>query len=403
MNIVIVGGGVSGVISAISIAHNSNFKVLILERNDKLLKKLLLTGNGRCNYFNEDRSIRNYHSKNMSLVSNFINDYNLDRVLRFYDDIGIVPKIKNGYYYPYSNQASSVYDCLVSELDSLGVDVKYNYLVNDIKRDQDKFIINDSIVCDKLILSTGSCAYPKTGSDGMGYEFLRSLGHNIIEPCPALVQLVSDNKYCSMVSGVRSDVVLSLYEDGEFIASEEGEVQLTDYGISGICTFNLSHYVSRGLIEGKNEVIKVNFIPFIKEDYMEWFYNFSCAHRTKNIFELLSGFMNKKVINMILKYNDIKKDDFYYELSFDKKRKFIKSLTEFSYNIIGTKGFSFGQICNGGVDLECINMKSCESKVIPNLYITGELLDINGNCGGYNLMMCVISGLLAGDDISDKS
>ena len=137
MNIVIVGGGVSGVISAISIAHNSNFKVLILERNDKLLKKLLLTGNGRCNYFNEDRSIRNYHSKNMSLVSNFINDYNLDRVLRFYDDIGIVPKIKNGYYYPYSNQASSVYDCLISELDSLEVDVKYNYLVNDIKCDQD--------------------------------------------------------------------------------------------------------------------------------------------------------------------------------------------------------------------------------------------------------------------------
>ncbi len=403
MNIVIVGGGVSGVISAIRICQNSNYKVLILERNDKLLKKLLLTGNGRCNYFNEDRSTLNYHSENMELVNEFITDYNLDRVLKFYDDIGIIPKIKNGYYYPYSNQASSVYDCLVSEVLSLGVEVKYNYLVNDIKRDNDKFIINDSIVCDKLIISCGSCAYPKTGSDGMGYEFLRKLGHNIIEPVPALVQLVSDNKYCSMVSGVRSDVVLSLYEEDKFISSEEGEVQLTDYGISGICTFNLSHYVSRGLINGKSEVIKVNFIPFIKDDYMEWFYNFSCCHRSKNIFELLSGFMNKKIINMILKYNDIKDDEFYYDLSFDKKRDLIKSLTEFSYNIVGTKGFSSGQICNGGVNLSCINMRSCESLVVPNLYITGELLDINGNCGGYNLMMCVISGLLVGDDISDKS
>ena len=401
-DIVIIGGGVSGIVSAIK-SFNGRNRITILERNDKCLKKLLLTGNGRCNYFNDDTSISNYHSMREDLLDKVINSDNMSRVLDFYNELGIIPKIKNGYYYPFSNQASTVRDALMFEVMKLGVSIKYNYLVEKIERSNNKFIINDSIVCDKVIIATGSCSYPKTGSDGMGYDFLRKFGHNIIKPLPALVQLNSDFKYCRELSGIRSDVMLSLYEDDEFISSSVGEVQLTDYGISGICTFNLSHYVSRGLIEGKNEVIKVNFIPFIKEDYMEWFYNFSCAHRTKNIFELLSGFMNKKVINMILKYNDIKKDDFYYELSFDKKRKFIKSLTEFSYNIIGTKGFSFGQICNGGVDLECINMKSCESKVIPNLYITGELLDINGNCGGYNLMMCVISGLLVGDDISDKS
>ena len=401
-DIVIIGGGVSGIVSAIK-SFNGRNRITILERNDKCLKKLLLTGNGRCNYFNDDTSISNYHSMREDLLDKVINSDNMCRVLDFYDELGIIPKIKNGYYYPFSNQASTVRDALMFEVMKLGISIKYNYLVEKIKRSNNKFIINDSIVCDKVIIATGSCSYPKTGSDGMGYDFLRKFGHNIIKPLPALVQLNSDFKYCRELSGIRSDVILSLYEDDEFISSSVGEVQLTDYGISGICTFNLSHFVTRGLDVGKKEVIKVNFLPFIKDNYMEWFNNYSNKHKDKNIYMLLCNILNYKLVKVILKVCSIDNETYYNELDYNSRSLLIDNLTNFKFNIVSTKDFNFSQVCNGGVSLDEVNLSTFESLIVDGLYITGEVLDINGNCGGYNLICAVISGILVGDDLSDKS
>ena len=165
MKTAIVGGGVSGVITAIYAARN-NKDVVILERNDKLLKKLLLTGNGRCNYFNDDQNISHYHSSIPSLLNNIIKEENINELLSFYNKLGIIPKIRDGYYYPYSNQASSVRNILLKELEHLNIEVKLNYLVEDIKIDNG-FIINNELKVDKLVLSAGSKTYPKTGSDGM--------------------------------------------------------------------------------------------------------------------------------------------------------------------------------------------------------------------------------------------
>lgn len=401
-DIVIIGGGVSGVVSAIK-SFNGRNRITILERNDKCLKKLLLTGNGRCNYFNDDTSISNYHSMREDLLDKVINSDNMSRVLDFYNELGIIPKIKNGYYYPFSNQASTVRDALMFEVMKLGISIKYNYLVEKIKRSNNKFIINDSIVCDKVIIATGSCSYPKTGSDGMGYDFLRKFGHNIIKPLPALVQLNSDFKYCRELSGIRSDVILSLYEDDEFISSSVGEVQLTDYGISGICTFNLSHFVTRGLDVGKKEVIKVNFLPFIKDNYMEWFNTYSNKHNDKNIYMLLCNILNYKLVKVILKVCSIDNETYYNELDYNSRSLLIDNLTNFKFNIVSTKDFNFSQVCNGGVSLDEVNLSTFESLIVDGLYITGEVLDINGNCGGYNLICAVISGILVGDDLSDKS
>ena len=401
-DIVIIGGGVSGIVSAIK-SFNGRNRITILERNDKCLKKLLLTGNGRCNYFNDDTSISNYHSMREDLLDKVINSDNMCRVLDFYDELGIIPKIKNGYYYPFSNQASSVRDALMFEVMKLGISIKYNYLVEKIERSNNKFIINDSIVCDKVIIATGSCSYPKTGSDGMGYDFLRKFGHNIIKPLPALVQLNSDFKYCRELSGIRSDVILSLYEDDEFISSSVGEVQLTDYGISGICTFNLSHFVTRGLDVGKKEVIKVNFLPFIKDNYMEWFNTYSNKHNDKNIYMLLCNILNYKLVKVILKVCSIDNETYYNELDYNSRSLLIDNLTNFKFNIVSTKDFNFSQVCNGGVSLDEVNLSTFESLIVDGLYITGEVLDINGNCGGYNLICAVISGILVGDDLSDKS
>ncbi len=401
-DIVIIGGGVSGIVSAIK-SFNGRNRITILERNDKCLKKLLLTGNGRCNYFNDDISISNYHSMREDLLDKVINSDNMSRVLDFYNELGIIPKIKNGYYYPFSNQASTVRDALMFEVMKLGISIKYNYLVEKIERSNNKFIINDSIVCDKVIIATGSCSYPKTGSDGMGYDFLRKFGHNIIKPLPALVQLNSDFKYCRELSGIRSDVILSLYEEDEFISSSVGEVQLTDYGISGICTFNLSHFVTRGLDVGKKEVIKVNFLPFIKDNYMEWFNTYSNKHNDKNIYMLLCNILNYKLVKVILKVCSIDNETYYNELDYNSRSLLIDNLTNFKFNIVSTKDFNFSQVCNGGVSLDEVNLSTFESLIVDGLYITGEVLDINGNCGGYNLICAVISGILVGDDLSDKS
>ena len=401
-DIVIIGGGVSGIVSAIK-SFNGRNRITILERNDKCLKKLLLTGNGRCNYFNDDTSISNYHSMREDLLDKVINSDNMSRILDFYNELGIIPKIKNGHYYPFSNQASTVRDALLFEVMKLGISIKYNYLVEKIEHSNNKFIINDSIVCDKVIIATGSCSYPKTGSDGMGYDFLRKFGHNIIKPLPALVQLNSDFKYCRELSGIRSDVILSLYEDDEFISSSVGEVQLTDYGISGICTFNLSHFVTRGLDVGRKEVIKVNFLPFIKDNYMEWFNTYSNKHNDKNIYMLLCNILNYKLVKVILKVCSIDNETYYNELDYNSRSLLIDNLTNFKFNIVSTKDFNFSQVCNGGVSLDEVNLSTFESLIVDGLYITGEVLDINGNCGGYNLICAVISGILVGDDLSDKS
>ena len=404
MKIIVVGGGCSGVVAAIN-AKNKDNEVVILERNNTLLKKLLLTGNGRCNYFNETYSIDNYHSNNMDLVNDFISDKNITMSKEFFDNLGIVPKIKNGYYYPYSNQAVSIKDILVNEVNRLGIKVIYDTYVEDIEK-EDKFIIktnNEEYICDKLILSTGSFAYPKTGSDGIGYSILEKLGHTIIKPVPALVQLNANSKYLKDWDGVRSDVYLELFEDGEYLTKEEGEIQFTNYGISGICTFNLSHFISRGLEENKKYVVKINFVPFIKTLISPWLYEYANKNKEKDIYELLEGFLNKKLIPIILKESNIKSSKKYDELTKEEKVKLINSLRHFKVEITSTKGFDSSQVCNGGVSLDEININTMESKIVKDLYIIGELLDINGNCGGYNLTECWISGILSGKSIGEDN
>ncbi len=391
--IVIIGGGVSGVISAIYAKKNGN-DVIILERNNDILKKLLITGSGRCNYFNDDQDVNHYHSDSMDIVKKIITKENINELLKFYDDIGIIPKIKNGYYYPYSNQAINVKDMFNAKLNSIGVKVICNYLVNDINYDG-KFIINDEIICDKLIISTGSKAYPKTGSDGMGYKFLKDLGHNITKINPALTGIVSNNKYLKELTGVRCEAKVSLYENNLLLKEDSGELQLTDYGLSGICTFNISYLVNKN---DNDKYVLVNFIPFIKtkEEFISYIKEKN--NKNKNIYELLEGILNKKVINVILKTSNINYNSKLDELTTKQLDTLSKNVVTYRFDIIGTNSFDKAQVCTGGLILSEINYKNMMSRKINNLYITGELLDVDGDCGGYNLTFAFISGFLAGSD-----
>ena len=189
--IVIIGGGASGLVAAICLARKGH-RVTILEKNNICGKKILKTGNGRCNYFNENQDIENYNSQNIELVKQIITKERRENVLKFFADLGIEPKIKNGYYYPFSNSAVSMQNALLTEIKYLEIEVKNNINVEDIKLENEAFVIKaetENIYCEKLILATGSKADPKTGSDGMGYQMCKRLGHTIIKPLPALVRV----------------------------------------------------------------------------------------------------------------------------------------------------------------------------------------------------------------------
>ena len=394
--VVIIGGGFSGLVSAIYASKNNN--ITILERNEDILKKLLMTGNGRCNYFNENQNIDNYHSNNEELIKDIINENNINELLKFYQEIGIVPKIKNGYYYPFSNQALSVKNALVNKLKEANVNIITNYYVENIVKNNNKFIINNDIVCDKLIISTGSKAYPKTGSDGNGYDILKKFNLSMSNINPSLVSLVSDNKYLKELSGIRCDAKVSFYNNDKFIKSDIGELQLVDYGVSGICIFNLSYLFYK--CNGK-KTIKVNFIPFIdtKEELLKYLDDRNkIMNNNKKISELLNGIINTKLINVIIKNSNIN-NILYKSLDGEEKNRLCDSIFEFEFNILSTKSFDKAQVCSGGLLLSEININTMQTKKINNLYVIGELLDIDGICGGYNLTHSFISGYLAGKNI----
>ena len=391
--VVVIGAGASGIIASI-FASKKN-EVIVLERNASPLKKLLLTGNGKCNYFNENQNINNYNSNNIDLVDKLITDNNIKSVLKFFDGIGIVPKIKNGYYYPYSNLSNSIKEALLKEAKLNNVKIKTEYLVSDIKKVNNKFIINNDIECDYVILSTGSKAFPKTGSDGIGYELLKSFGHKIIKVMPALTSVVGDKTYFKDWAGIRVEAKVSLYENNNFIKEEVGEVQLTKNGLSGICIFNLSSKLRRGLAKGNKEDIVINFLPFVNN--IEIFLNERNSKvKNRTIIELLEGLINYKLVKIILKESNIKEDKYYNELSNKEKETLFNNLVKFKINIIDTNDFESAQVCSGGVSLEEININTMESKLVDGLFVTGELLDIDGVCGGYNLTIAWITGILAG-------
>ena len=399
--IVIIGGGASGLVAGITAKTPTN-EVIILEKNTSCGKKILATGNGHCNYYNDNQKLTNYHSTNNDLIEKLITEDNLTSVRDFFTSLGIIPKIKNGYYYPTSNQASSIRNALLEKALSKKVTIKTNFLVIEIFK-KDKFYIHstdETIIADKLIIATGGAAAPKTGSDGAGYSFAKEFGHTIIKPLPALVQLKANLPFAKEVSGVRTDVNLTLYEDTEKIKEESGELQITDYGLSGICIFNLSSLISRGLDEGKKELISIDFLPFIS-DKKTWLKERSITYADEKVSNDLEKILNYKLVTALLKNCHLKESITYKELTLLEKGILLSNLCNFKVQITGTNTFYEAQTVTGGIPLTEVNLETMESLKCQNLYITGELLDIDGICGGYNLTVAWLTGLLAGKNIKD--
>lgn len=403
--IVIIGGGISGFTSAINAKTNNN-KVIILEGQDKPLKKLLITGNGKCNYFNEEFIPSKYHSFNEELLKNIISLENKNKILTFFKSIGIIPRIKENYYYPYSNQAISVKNSFLKEIENKNIKLKLNSYVKDIKKENDKFLVyynNDVLVCDELIISTGGKSYPKTGSDGLGYNLSKKLGHTINKPLPALVGLKCKEPFLKKLNGVRSNATVSLFINDKLIKSEIGEVQFTNYGLSGICIFNLSSIAIRSISENKKVKISINFLDKLKiknkKSFQEFIFSSEYNFKKEKISYFLDNLLNYKLTNVILEKTKIERNKLVSKLSDNEINMLFENLFSFTMNIIDTNNFESAQITSGGVSLYEINLLTFESKIVSNLYLTGEVLDIDGDCGGYNIAFSVLSGILAGESV----
>ena len=394
MKIIVVGGGASGIVASIFAKRNNN-DVIVLEKNSKCLKKLLITGNGKCNYFNDDFSFEHYYSDSKDL--SFINDSNKRKVLNFFSSIGVVPRVKNGYYYPNSNQSYSVHNSLLKEASLRGVEIRNGVKVLNIVKKNNSFVVstdNGDFICDRVIISTGGKSYPKTGSEGDGYIFGKSLGHKIVPVVPSLVGLVSNDKFIKPLSGVRCDACVSLNSK-----SEIGEVQFTDYGLSGICVFNLSNIASRL----GNCSVKINFLYNFVSDFDSFCKLFDSVNGSvlnRSIGELLEGYLNYNIVNVILKMSGIDFSCSWNDLG-NKKRILFDNLVSFNVDIVGTRGFDVAQVSLGGISLDDIDVNTFESKIVPGLYFTGEVMDVTGDCGGYNLGFAFLSGMIAGESVGD--
>lgn len=395
MNIIIIGAGPSGMMCAIK-AKNENNNVTIIEKNDKAGKKLLLTGSGRCNYANEVVNEVCYFTENSDLVSKIINSNEIDLMHKELESIGIYPDIINGYYYPYSHNSASVNNLLIAKCKSKGINFIFNEEVNDIKKISTGFKINNKYECEKLVIACGGKSYPKTGSDGNLYPNLENIGIKFIKMYPCLTQIKTDP--IKELSGVRLNAKVSLFDNDKLISCETGELQFIDYGVSGICVFNLSGYVK----DNSNLTIKINFLPFTNdagsfiEERMKLLENLSLI----NAFESI---INYKVLKYIFKKTNISETARYKSLTENEKKLLREYLTSFTLKVYGTNDYDKAQVTMGGVPLTDINISTMESNIVKNLYLIGEILDLTGKCGGYNLMQCFITGLIAGRNINDKS
>ena len=388
MDVIVIGAGASGIIAALRLSKKAN--VLLLEKNDKSSKKILITGNGRCNYWNSNIDVSKYNTDSKT---------NLERILtrkndtfEFLTNLGIYPTIKDDYYYPHSLSSLSIKEIFDKALKK-SVKVEYNVEVLDVKKDNDKFIVitnNDEYKCDKLILAMGSKASPKTGSDGKTYEILNNFGLKINPVLPALVGLKTNQKYTKDWNGIRVEGSLKLFIDGEFVKESVGEIQLTDYGISGICVFNLSSIVSKALYENKEVRIKINF-------FEENFYEFMNKRNLDlNLEDSLESLFNYKLMHIFFHLSKVNKERYWKDLSESDKRSLANVINEFNIKVEETGSFERAQVCTGGLSLNEINPETMETHV-DNLYVIGEALDVDGECGGFNLAFAFITGYIVGD------
>lgn len=398
--LIIIGGGAAGMMAAIT-ARRRGADVLVLERNNRVGRKILATGNGRCNYTNINLNINNYHGTNPKFAYSSLSQFGPEETMDFFEQLGITPAVEeNGKVFPLSFQSSSILDVLRFEMEDLGVRVETDSFVNSIEKDKDFIVtLNNGrkIYGDRVILATGGNAAPNTGSDGYGYKLAESLGHRMEPIFPGLVQLKLAGDVFKQMSGVKVLGKASLYRGQEFIKEDMGDILFTDYGISGPPILQLSRTAMEYLNQGQEANLKVTIIHSKSEEELYDYLRYRFEFMPRKTIEVgLIGLINKRIIIPILREIKLDKDKQIAQLSNDEIRDMAKILTDWRFNIIGSRSFDHAQVTAGGVSTRDINPSTMESQIVKGLFLVGELLDIDGDCGGFNLQWAWSSGYVAG-------
>lgn len=411
-DLIIVGGGASGLIAAIT-AKDFGIDVAIVEGSDRVGKKILTTGNGRCNISNNciKPPFINYHSSNSDFKFSALETLSLKDTKSLFMTLGLpITTMPTGKLYPQSLQASSVVDILKMAIEDRNIPLYANCKIKTIHKDK-KFKLSTNneeyklFTANKIILACGGKTAPKTGSDGSGHSLAKSFGHKITSLLPGIVQLKLDYPHLKALSGVKFDGYATLLVDTKEVKKDFGEVLFTDYGISGPPILQISALASENTYNNRKTEIEVDLLPNYTykdlEDFVECHFAI-LGHRP--IINALIGVVNKKIIPILLKECGITNLQLpCYELTWKEKKKLISTLKAWKFTCTGTNDFNQAQVTIGGVDTKDINPETLESKLVENLYFTGEILDVHGDCGGFNLQWAWSSGYTAAKSIAEKN
>lgn len=400
-DVIVVGGGASGLMAAIT-AASFGAEVTLVEQNDRVGRKILSTGNGRCNYTNLYQEPSCYHCENASFPWGILQQFDAGQTVEFFRQLGIHPKSRNGYLYPNSDQASSVLDVLRMECARLRVEILNERKCMEIRPEKSCFLVKTNsgkLRARKVILAAGSKASAVSGSDGFGYTLVKELGHTLIPVLPSLVQLRCRESFYKSISGVRVQGQVSILADGKCIAKDKGEIQLTNYGISGIPVFQVSGAAAEALYRKNTVMAVLDFMPDLEwEDFLQFLDTRVQTRPEKTLEEFFIGLFPKKLSDLWIRLGKFPRGQRVDSIPRAQWKELAQRIKRFETTVAETNPFEQAQVCRGGVDTREVHPKTLESYLVPGLYFAGELLDVDGLCGGYNLQWAWSSGHVAGKE-----
>jgi len=408
-DVAIIGGGPAGMMAA-GRAGELGTHVVLLEKNMSLGIKLLMTGNGRCNITNLSGGLKefaNMFGKNGKFLFSSLNMFSVRDTMEFFRSRGLELKVEErNKVYPASDKARDVLDVLVKYIADGGIEVKTDSDVKDMfasGKKIEKIILKsgEEIIAKKIIIATGGLSYPHTGSTGDGFSWARKLGHNVTELYPALTPIIIDEKIVEELEGSSlRDVGISLYKDNKKIDSLRGDAIFTKNGMSGPAMIGLAKKIGK---ETPGVVVRIDFMPDINFEKLDKIMQDDFGVKKNKLFRnSLDAMLPKKVIPILIKISGIDPDKKVSSINRDERKKILHLIKEFTLSVKGLVGFEKAVVTCGGVKLKEIDPKTMRSKLIDNLYFAGEVLDLDGPTGGYNLQMCWSTGRVAGENAAGR-
>ena len=402
-DIAVIGGGPAGMMAALTAAE-TGARVILIEKNKQLGKKFLLTGNGRCNITNAEFNLRelvkNY--ENGEFLFHAFSVFGPERTIGFFNKLGVETKTEdNNRVFPKGNNAEDVLDILKNNLRKNNVEIISTSEVIDIVSKGKKIIkliMGDrEIIADKYVLCTGGKSYSATGSDGLGYKLAEKLGHTIVRPMPALAPMTIHEEWVKSLSGISlENVKITVSQNGKKQFQETGEIIFTHFGVSGPVVLNISGRVGDLLKKGGTKIAFDLFPQLNHEEVAKEFEDILVRHLNRTVKNVLSFLVPERMAEILSDIAKVDKNKIANNMSKVERASIAKILKNIEVTVTGVLSFDLAQVTKGGVSLKEINDKTMKSKIIDNLFFAGEIIDINGKTGGFNLQECWSTGYLAG-------